>query len=91
MRKTWRQDPKTGKLIPIEEYQSKTTYHYVIPDQKEYRNVWDGSMISGRRAHREFLKRHDLIEVGNERIKPKKMEVDSKDLRKDLLDSMRNR
>lgn len=38
----------------------------VMGDIAPYRNVIDGKTISGRAQHREFLKRHDMVEVGNE-------------------------
>lgn len=38
----------------------------VMGDIPEYRNIIDGKTITGRAAHREFLKRHDMVEVGNE-------------------------
>jgi hypothetical protein len=41
----------------------------VIGDLKPYKNMVDGKVIEGRRQHREFLKAHRLIEVGNEYAK----------------------
>lgn len=38
----------------------------VMPDIQPYRAVVDGSTISSRAQHREYLKRHGLVEVGNE-------------------------
>lgn len=43
----------------------------VAPDIGGYQSVVDGSYIGSRSAHREHLKKHDLVELGNERIKPK--------------------
>ncbi|MBF0625110.1 MAG: hypothetical protein HQL82_09925 [Magnetococcales bacterium] len=37
----------------------------VISDLEPYRNMVDRRWIGGRRQHREFLKTHDLVEVGN--------------------------
>lgn len=39
----------------------------IMSDIEEYRNMVDGKTISSRSEHREFLKRHNLIELGNER------------------------
>lgn len=39
---------------------------YVIADIEPYRNVLDGKRIQSRRHHRDFLRAHRLIEVGNE-------------------------
>jgi len=40
----------------------------VIKDIEPYQNIAiDKGVIGSRRAHREMLKRHDLVEVGNEK------------------------
>ena len=41
--------------------------HYVR-DIGEYKSPIDGKMITSRSAHRDHLKTHDVIEVGNERL-----------------------
>lgn len=44
--------------------------YYVMEDMKPYMAVagdMTGKEVSGRRAHREFLKRNNFIEVGNEK------------------------
>lgn len=38
----------------------------VMPDIKPYRSMCDGSMITSRSHHREHLKAHGVIEIGNE-------------------------
>lgn len=38
----------------------------IMRDIGEYKSVIDGTMITSRSAHRDHLKRHDVIEVGNE-------------------------
>lgn len=43
----------------------------VLPDLQPYRSTIDGSVISSRSRHREHLRAHNCIEVGNERPKPK--------------------
>lgn len=43
----------------------------VAPDIQPYRSMIDGSIISSRSKHREHLKAHGCIEVGNERLSPK--------------------
>lgn len=45
---------------------SRPTTHHVMPDIKPYRSMADGSIIEGRSQHREHLKRHNCVEVGNE-------------------------
>ena len=42
----------------------------VMADMKEYQSPLDGSVVRSRKHHRDHMKRHDVIEVGNERIKP---------------------
>jgi len=45
----------------------------VMGDLKPYRNVIDGKEVDGRVAHREFLKRNNVIEIGNEKMEAKKV------------------
>lgn len=56
-----------GELIPAEEYYSRE-YHapMVIPDIQPYQSQVTGEMITSRSQHREHLKRHGMIEIGNE-------------------------
>lgn len=39
---------------------------HVMPDIQPYRSMIDGSIISSRSQHREHLKAHGCIEVGND-------------------------
>lgn len=39
---------------------------HIIPDIKPYRSMADGRMITSRSQHREHLRMHNCIEVGNE-------------------------
>lgn len=43
----------------------------VMPDIQPYQSMIDGSMITSRSQHREHLKAHGCIEIGNEKITPK--------------------
>lgn len=45
-------------------------------DVAPYRSMATGEMVTGRLQHREHLKRHDLVEVGNEHRRPKPQEGD---------------
>lgn len=45
---------------------------YVIEDIKPYRSVVTGERIKGRSHHREHLRQHELVEVGNEPVKQRK-------------------
>jgi hypothetical protein len=38
----------------------------VLRDIEPYRNVYNGERIRSRRHHRDFLRAHRLVEVGNE-------------------------
>ena len=42
----------------------------VLPDIAPYRSQIDGSLITNRRQHREHLRRHGCLEVGNEKVTP---------------------
>lgn len=50
----------------------------VMPDIKPYRSMIDGSIINSRSYHREHLRQHGCVEVGNDRsvlnAKPKPMQ-----------------
>ena len=39
---------------------------HVLPDIKPYRSMADGTWITSRSQHREHLKAHNCIEIGNE-------------------------
>jgi len=45
--------------------------HMIIPDIQPYKAVVTGEVINSRSQHREYLKRNDLVELGNEKGKPK--------------------
>jgi hypothetical protein len=61
---------------------------YVIGDIQPYRSMQTGEVIGGRKQHRDHLKQHGLIEVGNERLPPRKP-VPMPDLVEDLRASIR--
>lgn len=39
---------------------------HVLPDIKPYKSMIDGSMITSRSQHREHLRMHGCVEVGND-------------------------
>lgn len=41
----------------------------VAADIQPYQSMCDGSMITSRSQHREHLRRHGVIEIGNEKMK----------------------
>lgn len=72
MRRRYIQDPDTLELVPAEEWTgpAKASY-YVMPDIQPYQSMVTGEMIQGRRQHREHLRTHNVVEVGNELDKAK--------------------
>lgn len=75
-------------LVPKEEYGDNSRpvdTSYIIGDIAPYKSMTTGEMIGGRRQHREHLRQHGLIEVGNERVKQRPAQVDSP--RRDLIDA----
>jgi len=59
----------------------------LLSDTSGYRNVIDGAWVDGRAAHREFLKRNHVHEVGNAPIqaaKPQASYAETKELREDI-------
>lgn len=47
------------------------TAPYIAADMQPYQSMITGEMITSRSRHREHLRDHNCIEVGNETIKPK--------------------
>lgn len=45
---------------------------FAMPDIAGYTSIIDGRRIESRSAHREHLKAHGMVEVGNEKLPPKK-------------------
>ena len=62
---------------------------YVTSDIQPYRSMMTGEMITSKSQHREHLKRHDCIEVGNERIKAPTREQKLAKLKKSLRDDLK--
>ena len=74
MRKTYRYDPETKSLIPLHKWLAKygqaTKTHHVIPDIEPYVAVagdMAGKLVRSRKEHREFLRRNNFEEIGNEK------------------------
>lgn len=74
MRKTYRYDAETKSLIPLQQwfkkYGAPQTPQHIIPDIEPYVAVagdMAGKVIRSRKEHREFLKRNNFQEIGNER------------------------
>lgn len=66
-----------GKLVPkwsVNEHNDKRSdlpSPYVVPDVPEHLNHATGEHVSTRRRHREILREHNLIEIGNEKMPAK--------------------
>ena len=75
MRRSYRYDRETKRLIPTDKWLAKYGTQETLPDRiigefKPYQPVtgdMQGKWITSRRQHREFLKRNNLVEVGNEK------------------------
>ena len=63
---------------------------HIIKDIEPYRSMITSEIIGGRRQHREHLLRHEVIEVGNERLKPRKPDP-MPDARLDIAQVMREK
>jgi hypothetical protein len=61
-------DPIQNKLVPKNEYidRSDVNAPMVIGDIQPYQSMVTGEMVTSRSVHRQHLKQHGLIEVGNE-------------------------
>lgn len=90
-RKTWIQDPVTGELIPKDDYHgpSASKGAYIVPDIQGYKSMATGEWISSRSEHREHLKRHGLIEIGNEKQVNRPREQDRAGIRKAAEEAVR--
>ena len=67
------QDPVTHKLIPADEYYTQeTNSHYIMADYQPYQSMVTGEMREGRKAHREHLKRHNLVVAEQSSARPQK-------------------
>lgn len=45
---------------------NKVSSHQVMGDIKPYKSMIDGRMITSRSTHRDHLKQHNCVEVGND-------------------------
>ena len=86
-------DKETNKLIPKSEYYGSSDVNapMVMNDIAGYKSQVTGEWIGSRSQHREHLKQHRLVEIGNEtkshttRQAPK---VDREAIRRDIHTSM---
>ena len=72
-----------GQLIEKSKHYSEPVAPIIMPDIQPYQSMADGSMITSRSHHREHLRQHNCIEIGNETMETKPTPV--KDNRKEVL------
>lgn len=68
MRKTYVQDPVTFELVPKEDYHRSMDVNapMVMGDIQPYQSMVTGEMITSRSHHRDHLRQHNVVEIGNE-------------------------
>lgn len=66
MRRRYRQDPKTLDLVEVADACAVRAGLMIMPDIKPYRSMLDGSIVSSRSRHRQMLRDHGCVEVGND-------------------------
>jgi len=67
VRGSWVWDNAQGKMVDKNEYvREEVNAPVVLGDIQPYRSMATGEMITSRSTHRNHLKQHGLIEVGNE-------------------------
>jgi len=64
-----------GELIEKSTYCADAIAPMVMPDIQPYQSMADGSMITSRSHHREHLRQHNCIEIGNESMERKAPQV----------------
>jgi hypothetical protein len=87
------QDRVTGKLIPAEEYYARDEVKapMVMNDIQPYRSMIDGRMITSRSTHREHLKSHGCVEVGNDWKQPERKVDPSAGLKRRIAEIVNSR
>jgi hypothetical protein len=84
---------REGRIVPkrlVEAARKEPSLH-VIRDIDPYRSIATDvatgkrPIIAGRRQHREFLRRNNYLEVGNERTEPRSEQLSRADRISDIL------
>jgi hypothetical protein len=74
----WRQDAKTGKLIPIDATAIAQSGAYIQGDVQSFISPVDGSIITDRKQLREHNKRNNVVNFAEtEGVKPPQAKDDS--------------
>jgi hypothetical protein len=84
---------KKGELIPKEEYygSSEVNAPMIQADIAGYKSMVTGEWIGSRSTHRQHLKEHRLVEIGNEvkaHTTKQAPKVDREQIRRDIHTSM---
>lgn len=64
---------------------------YIQPDNVCYKSMVTGEMITSRTAHKNHLREHKLIEVGNEKPRPRNTDIPKAEkwaLRKEIAERL---
>lgn len=64
-----------GDWSGYENYNSEVSSPVFISDIGEYTSTLDGTRITSRSHHRDHMKRHDVVEIGNERMKAPRPDI----------------
>lgn len=66
---------KDGEVLLDKREQNTARGPFVMPDIAPYQSIIDGSEITSRSRHREHLRQHGCVEVGNERPRERPKEI----------------
>jgi len=71
-RRSFRYDPALGEMVEIERSADVSISHMVIGDVPAFVSPLDGTVVEGRRAYYEHMKRHNVVpfEAGDEKRRP---------------------
>ena len=62
-----------GEAVKVDaDYIPEPRSAMVMPDIQPYKSMCDGTWITSRSQHREHLKAHNVIEIGNEKLPGRK-------------------
>lgn len=88
MKKSYVQDPVTGKLVEKSEWyatRQDPNAPMVMNDIQPYQSMATGEWITSRSEHRAHLKQHRLVEYGNEKIPtPQAPKYNSDEVKREL-------
>lgn len=73
-----------GKLTEITAEVPVANRINIIPDIQPYKSMIDGHMVTSRSEHRNHLRDHGCIEVGNEKMESKPIQP-IRDMRRNVL------